>query len=135
MITMKVNIIGLRQLERRFSDPRVVAVPLGWFLRRSANYVTPRIKQRIPSKGVNRHGYRRTGRARGSVLWLMDSSPIPRWVRIFSTVHYLRFLEYGTKRGLKARRYFRGTLRRTRRMIFQFARQARDDIARQLRGR
>lgn len=134
-VSMKVNILGARKLEAQMGNPAVVGAPVRWFLIRTGNYLRPRVARRIPARGVNRHGYRRTGRGRRSIQMALDTGTIPRWVKVFSPVHYIRFLEYGTKRGIRPRRMFRGTLRRARRAIFGFAKQARDDIARNLRPR
>ena len=120
-VTLKVNIQGLKELDRKFSDPKVVAVPMRRFLLRSADYVEPRIERRIR---------KRTGRGRASVQRLMDTAKVPRFVKIFSKLHYVRFLEFGAPgHNQKARKPFRSTLRRSRKVIFRFANDAGREIA------
>jgi hypothetical protein len=126
----------MRQTAARFENPRVVALPVRRFLLRSADYVQPRVMRRIAATRRNRHGYVRTGRSRKSVQRKMDTAMPPRWVSIFTNLLHMRSYEFGYKpRNQKPRRPFFGTLRRSRRKIFEFARQARDEMARMLRGR
>lgn len=126
--TLKINVQGLKELERNFSNPRVVAQPIRRFLLRSADYVEPRIERRIR---------RRTGRGRASVERELDTARIPRFVKILSKLFYILFYEYGAKaHNQKPRKPFRGTLRRSRKVIFRFANEAGREIASMLaRGR
>ena len=127
-VTVKVNIQGLKQLERAFSNPKVVAQPMRRFLLRSADYVEPRIERRIR---------KRTGRGRASVQRQLDTATVPRFVKILSKLFYIRIYEYGAKgRNQKARKPFRQTLRRSRKVIFRYANDAGREIAAMLaRGR
>ena len=120
-VTMKVNIKGLKELERAFSNPKVVALPMRRFLLRSADYVEPRIERRIR---------RRTGRGRASVQRVLDTAPIPRFVKIFSKLFHIRIYEYGApEHNQKPRKPFRQTLRRSRKVIFKYANDAAREIA------
>ena len=127
-VTMKINIKGLKELERNFANPKVVAQPMRRFLLRSADYVEHRIERRIR---------RRTGRGRASVQRHLDTATVPRFVKLFSKLFYIRIYEYGAKaRNQKARKPFRSTLRRSRKVIFRFANDAGREIAAMLaRGR
>ena len=127
-VTMKINIKGLKELDRAFSNPKVVAVPMRRFLLRSADYVEPRIERRIR---------RRTGRGRASVQRQLDTATVPRFVKLFSKLFYIRIYEYGApKHNQRPRKPFRSTLRRSRKVIFRFANDAGREIAAMLaRGR
>ena len=127
-VTMKINIQGLKELDRAFANPKVVALPMRRFLLRSADYVEPRIERRIR---------KRTGRGRGSVQRVLDTAKVPRFVKIFSKLFHIRIYEYGApKHNQKARKPFRSTLRRSRKVIFRFANDAGREIAAMLaRGR
>ena len=123
-VTLKVNVQGLSQVERRLANPNAVNTPVRLFLERSRDHLHPRVQRRIR---------RRTGLGRASVVAEMDPSPMPRWVKVFSRLHYIRFYEFGTRRGQRPRRPFRRTLRASRKAIFSFANQAGREIAQMLR--
>ena len=127
-VTVKVNIKGLKELDRAFANPKVVAQPMRRFLLRSADYLEPRIERRIR---------RRTGRGRASVQRELDTATVPRFVRILSKLSHIRIYEYGApKHNQRPRKPFRSALRRSRKVIFRFANDAGREIAAMLaRGR
>lgn len=126
VVTLKVNIQGLERAQRRLENPSAVSVPVRRFLQRSGDHLQPRVIRRIR---------RRTGAGRASVMMEMDPAPLPRWVKVFSKLYYIRFYEWGTKRGQRPRRPFRRTLRASRKVIFGFAADAGQEIAQALRRR
>lgn len=130
-ITLGVNIKGLQALEKNFSNPRVVAIPLRRFLLRSGDYVKPRVQRRI-KKGPPLKGHS-PGKGRASVRIELDSSAVPRWVKVFSNLFHIFVYEYGAKaRNQKARKPFRQTLRRSRGEIYRFAKEAAGEIVNML---
>ena len=125
MTSMKINVSGLKQLERAFANPKVVAQPLRRFLLRSADDLQPRIKKRIR---------KRTGRGRASVERQLDTARVPRFIKIFSDLYYIGIYERGAKNhNQKARKPFRSTLRRRRKVVFRYANEAGREIAVMLR--
>ena len=119
---MSVNIRGAKELERNLGNPDAVRLPVRRYLLRGRDYLTPRIKRRIR---------RRTGAGRRSIQSKLDKARIPRFIKIFSDKFYVLIYEYGApSRNQKARKPFRRTLRRTKKVIFSFANDAARDIAR-----
>jgi hypothetical protein len=122
MVTMSVNIRGAKELERNLGNPNAVRLPVRRYLLRGRDHLVPRIKRRIR---------RRTGVGRGSIQSELDTARVPRFVKIFSKEFYVRIYEYGAPgHGQKARKPFRGTLRRSKKVIFTFANDAGKEIAR-----
>ena len=119
---MKINISGLKELERNFSNPKVVALPMRRFFLRGADHLQPRIERRIR---------KRTGRGRQSVDRELDTSrTVPRYLKIFSKEFYIRIYEYGAPgHNQKARKPFRRELKRNKKVIFKFAAEAGREIA------
>ena len=119
---MSVNIRGAKELERNLGNPDAVRLPIRRYLLRGRDHLVPRIKKRIR---------RRTGRGRRSVQFELDKARIPRYIKIFSKEFHIRIYEYGAPaRNQKARKPFRRTLRRSKKVIFSFANDAGRDIAR-----
>ena len=123
MVTMKVNIKGAREFERNLGNPDAVRLPMRRFLLRGADHVQPRIFRRIR---------KRTGKGRASVDREMDTARrVPRYIKIFSKRHEVRIYEYGAPgHNQKARKPFRSTLRRSKKVIFRFANEAGREMAR-----
>ena len=122
MVTAGINIRGLKELERSFDNPTVVARPMRRFFLRGADYLQPRIERRIR---------KRTGRGRKSVERELDRSrKVPRYIKIFSKEFYIRIYEYGAPgHNQKARKPFRRELKRGKKVIFKFAAEAGREIA------
>ena len=122
MVTAKINISGLKELERDFGNPTVVARPMRRFFFRGADHLQPRIERRIR---------KRTGRGRKSVDRELDQSrKVPRYIKIFSKEFYIRIYEYGAPgHNQKARKPFRRELKRNKKVIFTFAAEAGREIA------
>ena len=131
MVTMKINITGLRELEKNFSNPDVVRLPMRRFFLRGRDHLVPRIKRRI-RRGPARPGHS-PGQGRKSVDSKLDTVRIPRFIKIFSDLFYIRIYEYGAPgHGQKARKPFRRELKRNKKVIFRFAAEAGREIARLL---
>lgn len=153
--TMSIRVSGLEKVANRY-NPNVVQVPFRRFFVRSATTV---------HKGVSRRTRKFSGEARNSIKIQFDTAVVIRWARVFSDLFRMRFLEFGTKphgfpvteqfrayarrkkrdpfvlmqaiaaRGTKGRHMFRKTARGTRRIIFGYSRDARNEIAANLNRR
>ncbi len=129
MVTMKINIHGARELEKNLGNPDAVRLPLRRFYLRGRDHLVPRIKRRIRT-GPARAGHS-PGAGRKSVESKLDDARIPRFIKIFSSTYYIRIYEYGAPgHNQKARKPFRGELKRNKKIIFRFAAEAGREMAR-----
>lgn len=125
-MTMRVEIKGLDIVQARLSNPEAVKQPIKTFLRQSGNVMRKDVRTRIP------RGRTRKGRSSVRVRLL----PRKLQVRVFSKKYYLRFLERGTKRGIKARHMFTRTVEASQPQVQGFANQMMRKIKENLsRGR
>ncbi len=129
MVTMRVNIQGAKELERNLGNPDAVRLPMRRFFLRTRDHMVPRIKRRIRI-GPAGPGHS-PGAGRQSVDSKLDIARIPRFLKIFSELFYIRIYEYGAPaHGQKARKPFRRELKRNKKVVFRFANEAGAEMAR-----
>ena len=123
-MTVKVDmsIEGADALRVKFGNPVHVKESMKKFLKEGGKIARKDVRARLP---------RSTGRARRSVRVKLNLKTFQ--ARIFSPLHYVRFLTVGTRRGIPAGRYFTASADAIGAQVVELGNQALAEIMGRLR--
>lgn len=97
---IQMQVSGIEPIVRRFKDPNTAAEPVRDFYKDSRRVIRRNVQRGMPI---------RLGRGKRSVRGSgISRRRMPRLVKVFTRLYYLRFLEFGTVHMAARRVFLRG---------------------------